>query len=238
MSQSFKFSENILSFYEQFDEANRFSIGAFQLELARTQELLRRYLPAPPAAIYDIGGGPGVYAGWLAKLGYEVHLLDPVPHHIEQAKKLSNRQPDHPIASFTIEDARRLDYANSAADVVLSLGPLYHLVNRNERIAALKETHRVLKKNGMLFAAAISRFASTLDGLIQGFLTDPEFARIAKRDLQDGQHLNPSGNLAYFTESYFHGVNELEQEIAEAGLALEQTLVIEGPGWLLQNFDD
>ena len=43
------------------------------------QEIVPRYLPPPPAAIADVGGGPGTYSCWLAAVGYAVHLVDPMP---------------------------------------------------------------------------------------------------------------------------------------------------------------
>ncbi|MGH7598195.1 MAG: class I SAM-dependent methyltransferase [bacterium] len=232
----FTFSEPIRVFYEKYDEANRLTTGAFQLELARTQDILRRHLPAPPAVIFDIGGGPGVYSCWLAQLGYQVHLLDPVPSHIAQAKQLA-AQRNAPVASMTIGDARQLDFADNSADIVLMLGPLYHLLEPKDRRAALQEAHRVLRQGGSLFAAVISRFASALDGLFQGLLDDPQFAQIVERDLRDGKHLNPTNNIIYFTESYFHRVEELAEEIKAAGFHYEKTLAIEGPGGWLQNFD-
>lgn len=232
------FSEQIRDFYEKYDEANRLATSVFQLEFARTQKILQRHLPAPPAAILDIGGGPGVYSCWLAQLGYEVHLLDPVASHLEHAKQLSAKQAAHPIASFTLGDARQLQFPNKSADVVVMLGPLYHLLERQDRLMALKEAHRVLRQGGQLFAAVISRFASALDGLFQGLLNDPQFAKIVAQDLVDGKHRNPTKNIFYFTDAYFHCVEELATELAEAGFYYEKTLAIEGPGGWLQNFDD
>ena len=99
-------SDAILSFYRQSQESKRLTINAKgQLEFMRTQEIIMRYLPTPPAVVLDIGGGSGPYACWLAKTGYEVHLVDPVDLHIEQAKKASNQQPEHPIASISLGDA-------------------------------------------------------------------------------------------------------------------------------------
>jgi hypothetical protein len=49
-----------------------------------------RFLPASPAVILDIGGGPGGHACWLARHGYEVHLLDLSPLHVEMATVASN----------------------------------------------------------------------------------------------------------------------------------------------------
>jgi len=233
----FTVSEQIRNFYEKYDEANRLATSVFQLEFARTQEILQRHLPAPPATIFDIGGGPGVYSCWLAQLSYEVHLLDPVASHLEHAKEISAKQAAHPIASFTLGDARQLPFPNESVDVVLMFGPLYHLHERPDRLIALKEAHRVLRQNGQLFAAVISRFASALDGLFQGLLDDPEFAQIVAQDLVDGKHRNPTNNIFYFTDAYFHRVEELEVELAEAGFQYEKALAIEGPGGWLQNFD-
>ncbi|MBX9627149.1 MAG: class I SAM-dependent methyltransferase [Gemmataceae bacterium] len=218
-------------------ERDRLAAGVGALELARTQEVARRHLPPPPAVVLDVGGGPGVYAGWLAGLGYEVHLVDPVPLHVEQAAELSRRQPDRPIASVAVGDARRLDRPDASADAVLLLGPLYHLTDRADRLAALLEAGRVLRPGGVVLAAAISRFASALDGLRLGLLDDPAFRAIVDQDLTDGQHRNPTNHPHYFTTTYFHHPDELRAEVGEAGLRCEAVLGVEGPAWLLGDFD-
>ena len=81
MSESEGDSGDIAAFYALGLERDRLLGGQGALELARTQVLLERYLPAPPAVIADVGGGPGRYAIWLAERGYRVHLVDPVPLH-------------------------------------------------------------------------------------------------------------------------------------------------------------
>ena len=134
----------ILSYYERIDEANRLAKAGGQLELARMQELIRRFLPAPPRVVLDVGGGPGRYSCWLAEQGYDVHLVDPVEKHVKQARQAFRSQPDHPLASSTLGDARSLNHADGSADAVLLMGPLYHLTDRNDRLSALCEAHRVL----------------------------------------------------------------------------------------------
>jgi ubiquinone/menaquinone biosynthesis C-methylase UbiE len=213
-------------------EAIRVTRDGGRLEFIRTQELLRRLLPPPPAAILDIGGGPGTYALWLATLGYQVHLVDALPLHVELASRASSAQQDAPLASVAVGDARRLDCADASADAALLFGPLYHLTERSDRIAALCEAQRAVRPGGLVLAIGISRFASTLDGLFSGILADPAFAEIALRDLADGQHSNPTSNPAYFTTAYFHHPDELRTEMAEAGLIHEATLAVEGPAWL------
>jgi SAM-dependent methyltransferase len=113
------------------------------------------------------------------------------------------------------------------------LGPLYHLVDAQERHAALDEALRVLRPGGVLIAAGISRWGSALDGLARELLRDPEFARIVERDLIDGQHTNPTSRLDYFTTAYFHRPEDLWKEIIDAGFETVGLYGVEGPGWIL-----
>jgi ubiquinone/menaquinone biosynthesis C-methylase UbiE len=226
----------VQSHYGTGYEGERLRQGKSRLEFARTQIILQRFLPPPPAQLLDIGGGPGVYAAWLAGRGYQVQLLDPVPMHVDQAREASRRQPAH-LFLAELGDARSLPYQDSLADAVLLLGPLYHLTRRDDRLLALREARRVLRPGGVLFAASITRFASLFDGLRYGFLDDPEFVRIVERDIRDGQHRNPWNHPGYFTTAFFHHPDELAQEVAEAGFTLDAVLAIEGPGSLLPDLD-
>jgi ubiquinone/menaquinone biosynthesis C-methylase UbiE len=230
--------EPVLAYYQVSNEAERLLEGLGQLEFVRTQELILRYLPPPPAVVFDVGGGGGIYACWLARLGYKVHLIDLVPLHVEQARQASNAQPDHPIASCAVGDARAVDRPDASVDAVLLLGPLYHLTERADRVTALSEARRILRAGGLVFAAGISRFASALNGLVNGFLSDPEFVRIVERDLAEGQHRNPSGRRGYFTTAYFHHPEQLQAEMEAAGLRHEATLAVEGPGSLLPDLEE
>jgi SAM-dependent methyltransferase len=223
--------------YGGADEASRLYTGWFQLEQARTQELILRHLPPAPATIIDAGGGAGVYACWLATRGYQVHLIDPVSKHVEQARAASSRQPQSPLASAEVGDARQLAHSDGTTDAVLLLGPLYHLVQREDRLACLREAHRVLRPGGLAWGAGISHFASLFDSLSSGFFDDPEFAPILARDLDEGQHRNPTSNPLYFTDAFFHRPGELSRDFLGAGFQLLALVAIEGPGWLARDFD-
>jgi ubiquinone/menaquinone biosynthesis C-methylase UbiE len=227
----------IAAFYARGLERDRLSAGQGALELLRTQQLLERYLPPPPAVLADVGGGPGRYALWLAGRGYRVHLVDPVPLHIEQARTASRSNSEAALASVQVGDARWLQFPDASMDAILLLGPLYHLSERADRVQVLAEARRVCRPGGVIVAAAISRFASTLDGLRGDYLEDPAFAAIAAGDRQDGRHRNPTGNPAYFTTAYFHRPEELTAECAAAGLEHTATFAVEGIGWLLPDLD-
>jgi SAM-dependent methyltransferase len=232
MGDRHRLDPEIAGHYTAVPERQRLAAPG-NLERVRTWELLGRYLPPPPAVVLDVGGAAGVYALPLAALGYEVHLVDPVALHVEQALLASGEQPEAPLASATVGDARRLRRADASADAVLLLGPLYHRTARAERVAALAEGRRVLRPGGVLAAAAISRFASTYDGLLRGYLDEPGFEAIVERDVREGQHRNPSRRPEWFTTSYFHLPDELGREVAEAGLRPHALLAVEGPGWVL-----
>jgi SAM-dependent methyltransferase len=227
----------IAAHYSSGYESERLHQGVGQLDRERSRELLGKLLPPAPATVLDIGGGPGGHACWLAARGYKVHLIDITPLHVELARQSSARQPETPLASAEVGDARALAASPATVDAIVLFGPLYHLTDRADRLQALREAHRVLRPGGTLLAVAISRFASALDGLCRGFLKDPEFAEIVRQDLATGQHRNPTGRPEYFMETFFHHPDELRAEFAEAGFSPPQVYGVEGPGWLLSDFD-
>jgi ubiquinone/menaquinone biosynthesis C-methylase UbiE len=225
----------IASHYASVSEQQR--LGPWNLERVRTWELLGRHLPPTPAVVLDIGGAAGVYALPLAAQGYQVHLVDPMALHVQQALQASAEQPATPLASATIGDARQLGHPDASVDAALLFGPMYHLTNRADRIRALGEARRVLRPSGVLAAAAISRFASTLDGLLRGYLDEPAFETIVERDVREGQHRNPTGRPEWFTTAHFHLPEELGQEVTEAGLRLHAVFAVEGPAWMLPDIE-
>ncbi|HEY9515683.1 MAG TPA: methyltransferase domain-containing protein [Gemmatimonadaceae bacterium] len=231
------FDPAIQAYYNRAPEESRLEVGAFRLEELRSRELILRHAPEPPAAVLDVGGAAGAYSFWLAERGYEVRLLDATPRLIDVARA-RNEQVVHKLASVGVADARALPEADESAAMVLLLGPLYHLVQSQDRHAALVEAARVLRPGGVLVAAGISRWASLLDGLARELLRDPAFVRIVERDLLDGHHENPTDRLDYFTTAYFHRPDELRGEVVDAGFEVEGLYGVEGPGWMLPDFID
>ena len=226
------FDDDILLHYEdRYDEDTRLSeSGLGQLELIRTQTILQRHLPPPPATVLDVGGGPGVYAYWLDAAGYEVDLIDIVARHVRQATERGIRA--------TLADARELPVPDASRDAVLLLGPLYHLQERQDRLRTLHEAIRVAKPGAPVFAAAISRYAPAIDGLDSGFFDDPVFAAALGTVTTTGHHHNPSGHPDYFTTAYFHLPGDLEAEMREAGLENIEVLAVEGIGWVASDLDE
>lgn len=228
--------DDVKKYYDRHPEEDRLKWGAFQLEFERTKDILGRILPRPPARILDVGGAAGAYSLWLAEGRYEVHLVDASARLVDVARQ-RNAAASRKIASLSVADARELPQTDAFAESVLVFGPLYHLVSREDRLQALREANRVLVPGGRVVVAAISRFASTLDGLFRKLHLDPEFVAIRDRDLLDGQHRNETNHPDYFTTAYFHRPEDLVEELATAGFGEVEVLAVEGPAWLLSDFD-
>ena len=218
----------IVEFYSEYNEKGRL-IERHSLEKIRTQEIILRHLAKKPQKIIDIGGAAGVYSFWLAELGHIVDLIDLVPKHIQQIKEIETIEGKK-INSAIVGNALALPYEDNLYDIALLMGPLYHLQDREQRILALKEAKRVLKKDGILFAAAITKYASMLDGFKYDLIADPEFQNIMLNDIKTGKHNNVNKIENYFTYSYFHSPNELKNEVEEAGLKYMEILPVEGFG--------
>jgi ubiquinone/menaquinone biosynthesis C-methylase UbiE len=211
---------DILTFYsERFNEDDRLRVRAHGvLERVRTQELIARFLPPAPACILDVGGATGVHAEWLAGQGYEVHLIDPVEAHVARAQSL-------PGVTAQVGDARSLALADASQDVVLLLGPLYHLLDRGDRLTSLREACRVARPNAPVLAAGISRYATLMDIGSDGRLTE-QTEPFLRRLHETGEF---RGDVVGFTTAYFHMPAELRQEMCDANLIDAEVFGIEGP---------
>jgi hypothetical protein len=102
---------------------------------------------------------------------------------------------------------------------------------------ALRQALRVLREGGILVAAAISRYAGTLDGLAFHPTLDAEVVNMRHAAVADGQYRNTTGNSRYFVTAYFHRPEDLAEEMAEVGCRNVRVFGVEGPGWLLPDFE-
>lgn len=226
-------AKDIDNFYSATSEEGRLQLGLGPLEFERNKDLIGRYLTKKNVVI-DVGGGPGVYSEWLANLGHEVHLIEPVEKHIKQAQKRSAKAKK-PF-KVILGEAQKLDLPDNFADVVIMHGPLYHLQQKPERIKAITEAKRVLKPGGIALGFAINHSASTIAALLNGFIHTPEIFEMCKEELIYGTHTPPANMLGVLPSAYFHRPDELRREFEEAGLACLDTLAVEGLIWMDKNY--
>jgi len=220
----------ILEFYRQGNEDERLSSPlrhSGPLEFARTQELILRHLPEGAQRILDVGGGPGAYSQWLMGLGHDVTLIDPVDLHIAQATAKG--------VPAELGDARALATDAASVDVVLLLGPLYHLRERADRLQAWAEARRVLREGGLVFAGAISRFAAFLDLVVRLDRLEEESVFLTVQESLASGHFGDGSN-GLFTTSYLHRPVEFRAEAEKTGFKAVEMFNIEGPGFLVGDF--
>ena len=234
----------IYDFYNNGAEIGRLERGLGIVEFHRTKEILSHYIGGGKV-IYDIGGGIGMYAAWLAKKGNEVHLIELAESAVEYAK--ANMMQDcHFIAETG--NALQVNRPDESADVVLLMGPQYHLRDREDRLQSLRESFRVLKKGGLLVAAGISKFSSMTWALsVYGekknrnfveFLDDPVFYNMIKGEMTTGDHIRPKEYPKFIAESYFTTSDEMKAEIAETGFSVEKAIAVEGCIWFTPHLQE
>lgn len=194
------------------------------VEFGVTMLALADFLPPSPATIADIGGGPGRYAIALAQQGYQITLIDLSQRNLEMAQEKA-KLSQVSIDAFVQANALDLsDFASSSFDAVLMLGPLYHLLTHDERLRAVQEALRLLKVNGRLFAAFITRFAQVR----YAAKFEPEWL-VREQDytvqfMATGIHRNHR----LFTDAYFAHPDEIAPFMESAGFVTVQMVGCEG----------
>ncbi len=128
---------------------------AHRLELILTFETIRKYLKSG-MKILELGAGTGAYSIQLAKEGYDVTAVELVKHNLNILK--SRIEPKMKIMPILGTATNLKMLADKEFDMVLSLGPMYHL-NKNDRLKSLKESTRVCKRDGILMFAFISDYS-------------------------------------------------------------------------------
>lgn len=223
--------KEVYEFYNSGAEIGRLENGLGKIEFYRTKEILKKYINTINNVIYDVGGGIGVYSSLLSDMNNEVHLLELSPIAVEYANKNKKN-------NFISEvcDARKINKPNESADIVLLMGPLYHLQSLEDRVKTLNEAKRVLKKGGLLFSVGISKFSSTTWALStygkeNNLLDSSSYTNMIKNELTSGIHNRPKEYPYLIAKAYFHTPLELQKEIESVGFKTIQKHSIEGLIW-------
>jgi ubiquinone/menaquinone biosynthesis C-methylase UbiE len=203
-------------------------MGVFEFE--RIKSLVEKYIPTSSSKIIDIGGGTGKYSEWLAKKGHQVHLVEPVAKHIQIAQNRANRLKNR--FSVHLGEARKLEFPDNYADLIILHGPLYHLQKKEDRNLAICEAKRILKNDGIILGFAINYTASTLVGLLNGLIHKKPFFDMCKEELIRGMHNPPDDFPWLLAEAFYHKPEQLKDEFINQGLAYLNTYAVEGMAWL------
>jgi ubiquinone/menaquinone biosynthesis C-methylase UbiE len=157
-------------------------------------------------------------------------LVEPVLKHIKLAEKRAKKLKN-PF-SITVGEAKNLPFKNNSADLVILHGPLYHLQKREDRISAIIEAKRVVKKGGIILGFAINATASTLVGLMNGMIHANSFFDMCKEELTTGIHNAPKDFPFLLADAFYHKPQELKAEFIEQDLNFINLFAVEGMIWL------
>ncbi len=196
------------------------------LEFRVAMHLLDKYLPPAPARVLDVGGGPGRYALALAERGYRVTLFDLSGESLALARRnVAEAGVADRIEAYEHGCATDLSrFPDGSFDAVLVMGPLYHLVDEADRLAAVGESLRVLRgpepvegrAGGVVAAAIINHLGvarSAATELVE-WLGTPDALSIVRSYVNQAP---PDENPQAFTAAYFAHPLELRGWYEAAG---------------------
>ena len=140
--------------YRRKDESDRLTKSkAARVEFLTTVRYIEKYL-TPGAKILDIGAGAGEYSLHFARQGYPVSALELADANISAFRAKTTPEDRVDLAQGNALDLRR--YSDSTFDIVLLLGPLYHLHEDADKLRCIEEAKRVCKPDGKIFFGFIS----------------------------------------------------------------------------------
>lgn len=162
--------ESVAKLYDIIDVNEDTRLATHPMERELTRRALRHYLGAATRHVADIGGGPGRIAFPLADDGYAADLVDLSPAMVRLAQKEQDARRAAPggkplLQSITVGNAlvQSSHLPEGSYDAVLLLGPLYHLINEDERIKAVENALLLAKPTGLIFVAFVSVAAHLRD---------------------------------------------------------------------------
>ena len=147
----------IVDNYENYKEENRLTTNnARKIEFLTTVRVMDE-LFQKESKILDCAAGTGIYAFYLADKGHRVTATDITPRHVEIINK-EKQKKDYEMATAVLDATDMGVFEDESFDVVLNMGPFYHLITGEQRNRCLSESLRVLRKGGLLLTAYIPRF--------------------------------------------------------------------------------
>ncbi|NUU77317.1 class I SAM-dependent methyltransferase [Paenibacillus xylanilyticus] len=207
--------DRIINYYSGFDEWGR--LEREPLEFIINMHYIRAHLPAA-GLVLDNGAGPGKYAMELAKLGYHVTLSDLTPASVDIAReKAQESNLMSQFEGFHVLDATRMEgIPDETYDASLMLGPLYHLQAEQERVAAMKELHRVTKPDGVVFIAMQSRMRMGITSLQSPQQWKPNDHMSAIRSFVEKGTFDHQ-DQGRFTGAYYFNIPDIKPFMEEQG---------------------
>ncbi len=195
--------ENLINYYNKFNEDKRLNTRHGTIEFMTTMKYIHKYLKENDKII-EIGAGTGKYSGTLSNEGYDVTAVELVKHNLRVLEK------NYPGVNTILGNAINLNkIMDSLYDITLLLGPMYHLITKEEKIKALEEARRITKKNGIIMVAYCMNDYAVL---IHGFRDNNIKTAINNNDIDEYFHVSPKKTDLY-SRVTIDDINELNRVV-------------------------
>lgn len=221
----------VVESYENYKEENRLTTNnARKIEFITTTRVLDEVIGAK-SNILDCAAGTGVYAFWLADKGHNVTATDITPRHIDIINQILTTKK-YSMNTAVLDATDMSCFADDTFDVVLNMGPFYHLITKEQREKCLKECLRVLKKDGLLITAYIPRYCVFQYVAISNVKYLDE--HLAKQIIETGV-LKHDDEKCFWTDTYYSSKEEMESIYGEHGLKIIDHFAQDGLAPLLSH---
>jgi S-adenosylmethionine-dependent methyltransferase len=211
-------SQFVRDFYNRHAEAeqNRLNSPMGRIEFISTLRLMDKYFPTQ-GHICDIGGATGRYTIEFLRKGYRVTLFDLSDEEIRLASILLGKY-ELRAEQLIVGDARDMSMlATNTFDAALLLGPMYHIVDPEERAKVLQELKRILTPHGVAIIAYLNSWGMLKTGVVEG----PELCKdisFLRSMLEEHTFIGESPYS--FTESYWSIPKAALREVKAADLEI------------------
>jgi ubiquinone/menaquinone biosynthesis C-methylase UbiE len=226
--------QQVRSYYSEMreEEWRRLARDAYRrLEFDTTMHFFKEYSPGK-GLVLDAGGGPGRYTLELARLGYDVVLLDLTPELLgiarNRIKKAGVVDRVKQVVQGSIDDLSM--FKDNTFDAVMCLGALSHVLEQENREKAIDELVRVAKSNATIFVSVISRLAILECGLVH-WPEDMEIDGLYRKlyetgDFRGGPGMHARGRT--FAPCHLYLSEELEGSFKKRGVKVLKMVGLQG----------
>jgi ubiquinone/menaquinone biosynthesis C-methylase UbiE len=215
---------HVVESYENYREEDRLTTNkARKVEFITTTRIFDEVLKNE-LKVLDCAAGTGEYAFYLSEKGYDVTATDITPRHIEIInQKLKDKK--YKMNTSVLDATDMSIFENESFDVVLNMGPFYHLITESQRQKCISESLRVLKKGGILVTAYIPRYY-----VFQYVaLSDRKYfdMNLATQLISTGVLRHDDVNC-FWTDTYYSSPDEMEKIYKEHNLEITEHFAQDG----------